>query len=145
MADELKPLNSIIPNTPAVRPATHEAGVKADEGYAYHSTNAENLHDIAQSGKLATHKPSHGTDQDAWPDGATEKRAYFSHSPDIARSFSPAEGRAVLMRTKRDADMHTEKGTGDLYTKRPVRAMHLEYHGDDKNWHPVARLKTPAA
>lgn len=116
MTDELKPLNAIIPHTPAVRPATHEAGVKSDEGYAYHSTNAERLHDVAQSGKLNTHKPSHGTDQSAWPDGATEKRAYFSHSPDIARSFSPEEGRAVLLRAKRDADM--------TYGKRYGRSLH---------------------
>jgi hypothetical protein len=140
VSDELRPLSAILPSGPKVRPKTLEKGVKAEEGYAYHATHAGALHDIADYGRLSTHKPSHGTDQKSWPDGATERRAYFSHSPDIARNFV-GEGRAVLLRTKRGEHIKTEKGTGDLYSPHAIRTKHLQYHGEDDNWHPVSGLK----
>jgi len=65
--------------------------IASDEGYLYHGTNHDRARDIAESG-LDTHKPSYGTDQEAWPDGSTDKRSYFTQKADHAWQFSPEEG-----------------------------------------------------
>ena len=107
--------------------------------YVYHATNHERLHDIADAGKLKTHKPHEFTDQSSWPDGAREKRAYFSHSPSIARNFAPEEGHAALLRTKRTPKIRRESGTSDHYSREPISAKDLEYLHESGAWHPVAR------
>jgi hypothetical protein len=113
--------------------------LQADPGYAYHGTNAENASGIAADGRLRTHRPGYGTDQGAWPDGATEKRAYFAQSPSSAANFPPEGGQAALLRMPRKG-LHSESGTGDLYSRAPRTADVLEYADADGRWHDVRSL-----
>jgi hypothetical protein len=62
----------------------------------------EDIEAIAE-GRLQTHRPGYGTEQDEWPDGSREKRSYWTHDPKIARSFYPEEGRPALIRAKRES------------------------------------------
>jgi hypothetical protein len=110
----------------------------SDPNYVYHATSRENVWDIAEGGKLRTHKPHEFTDQRVWPDGGAEKRNYFTSTADNTWQFAPEEGTPVLLRMKRDAhSTMAEKGTGDLYSTKPVLAEKLEYLGADNQWHPV--------
>lgn len=114
--------------------------VPSEKGYVYHATNADRMEEIAESGKLNIHKPDFGTDQDMWPDGSTEKRNYFTREADSAWHFAPEEGKSVILRMKEDAGIHkTESGTGDVYSKKAIKATDLEYRGEDGQWHPVKR------
>ena len=125
-------------NSP-MSPAELTPDIKVESGYGYHATNIDNLRDIAQTGKLKTNPPSFGTDQDAWPDGRVEKRAYFSErNPHM---FAPTDGEPVLIRTK--SQLNREAYTGDLFTTKPIPTSELEYLGRDGQWHPVSGLKTP--
>lgn len=119
-----------------VTPAVIDKEVKSDEGYVYHATNSDRLQEIADSGKLNVFKPSYGTDQRAWPDGSTEKRAYFSPKAEVVWQFAPEDGKPVIVRAKDTADIGKES-TGDRYSNRPIDAAKLEYLGTDKKWHPV--------
>jgi hypothetical protein len=112
--------------------------VQAEPGYIYHATNADNAQAIASEG-MQTHLPNYGTDQVAWPDGATGKRAYFIGDPQAAAAFAPAEGQPVLLRALQDnvRNVKTEIGTGDLYTNRSVPAHNLEVLGGDGQWRPL--------
>lgn len=110
----------------------------SDEGYVYHATNEERAHAIAQSG-LKTHKPNAFTDQTTWPDGNTEKRNYFTKTAEHTWQFAPEEGKPVLIRTKPDADFKTES-TGDMYTKKIIKANQIEVLGKDGQWHPISKL-----
>ncbi len=119
--------------------------IPSDEGYVYHATNADRAHEIADSKTLDTHKPSYGTDQDMWPDGATDKRSYFTKNASHAWQFAPEEGQSVLMRMKEDPQIHkVESGTGDVYAKKPILSKNLEVLGADKEWHPVNDLADAA-
>lgn len=113
----------------------------ADPAYVYHATNHERLQDIADSGKLKTHKPHEYTDQSTWPDGRTEKRAYFSHDPKISRNFAPEEGRAALLRTKRTPVIRKESGTSDFYSREPIHAKDIDYLHESGDWHPLRPAK----
>jgi len=110
--------------------------IPAEEGYRYHGTNLENLHGIVERRALSVHKPNYGTEQNAWPDGGREKRAYFTHDPQIARNFYP-EGHPVLLRVPESKhEFHKEK-TGDTFTRKPVPLQHIEaYHGQG-HWVPL--------
>ena len=128
--------------TTRILPARLTGAMEAAPGYVYHATNAERLQDIAETGKLQTHKPGDFTEQDIWPDGSTEKRNYFTPNASNTWQFAPEEGTPVLLRMKQEAHpVQSERGTGDLYSTKPVPAQHLEYHGDDGNWHPVSNLR----
>jgi hypothetical protein len=130
-----------VPPLPApVEPKTMLAGIQAEEGYVYHVTNLDNLNEIADSGTLRTHRPNEFTDQDAWPDGSTQKRSYFGTRP--LPDFAPSEGQPVVVRLKRDKRIKTES-TGDLYASKEIPASELEYLGVDDAWHPVSELKAP--
>lgn len=110
--------------------------------YVYHATNTDRLHDIADSGKLNTHKPGDFTDQDSWPDGSTEKRNYFTPTAQNTYQFAPEEGHGVLLRmSKHKHPLKAERSTGDLYSTKAVPSHQLEYHGADGGWHPVSGLK----
>jgi hypothetical protein len=113
--------------------------IPSEEGYLYHATNHERAHDIAESG-LDTHKPSYGTDQEAWPDGSTDKRSYFTQKADHAWQFAPEEGKPALLRMKQDPAIHSRESTGDFYSKKKIPANKIEVLGDDKQWHPVSEL-----
>ena len=124
-----------------VTPAKLRAEIRSDPGYVYHATNLERLYEIAESGKLKTHKPNEFTDQDAWPDQSTQKRAYFSRNAGIVWSFAPEDGTPVVVRSKSDPSLGTERSTGDIYSVKPVSANKLEYLGEDDQWHPVNNLR----
>jgi hypothetical protein len=117
--------------------------VPADPAYAYHVTSRERLQDITESGRLEVHRPDYGTDQSAWPDRSTEKRAYFTAGRP-AVEFAPEDGRPVAVRAPLAAGFHRES-TGDLYRTQPLDARHLEYWGEDRAWHPVPHLARPPA
>jgi hypothetical protein len=112
-------------------------------GYVYHITNAERAAQIAQDGKLLTHKPHEFTEQDAWPDGATEKRNYFTKTPDNSYIFAPEYGDPTLLRAPQDAHpFKTEKGTGDMYSTKPVPSKKMEFYGEDGQWYPLSGYGT---
>lgn len=112
--------------------------LKGEAGYHYHATNEDNLHAIAGYGGLRTHRPWHGTEQRAWPDGSKERRSYWHHNPEVTKSFAPAEGKPVLLRAKRKSIR--KESTGDSYTTKAIRSKHLEYLGEGGQWHPVTHL-----
>ena len=119
-----------------------EHNIPSEEGYLYHATNHDRARDIAESG-LDTHKPSYGTDQEAWPDGSTDKRSYFTKQADHAWQFSPEEGKPALLRMKQDPAIHSRESTGDFYSKKKIPANKIEVLGDDKQWHPISELSEP--
>lgn len=120
------------------------SNIPTEPGYVYHATNADRVHEIANTGKLDVHKPNYGTDQDAWPDGSTEKRSYFGKSADKVWPFAPEEGQSAIVRTAHDPAVHKiESGTGDVYATKKIPANKLEVHGTDGNWHPVSELAEP--
>lgn len=108
----------------------------SEDGFAYHATNEERACDIATAG-LRTHRPSYGTDQAAWPDGATEKRSYHSKKAGVVASFAPEEGEAVILRTPLQAHPFQAERTGDLYTRKTIPATKLEIGLDDESWVPL--------
>lgn len=111
-----------------------DKGMDSNPSYYYHATNVENAHDIANS-SLKTFGPHHGTDQASWPDGHTEKRAYFSPHANQVYQFAPEEGRAVILRVNRNAGKFKEEvGTGDVYSNVPIPASNLEILDDGKGW-----------
>ena len=118
--------------------------IPSDEGYVYHATNHDRARDIAESG-LDVHKPSYGTDQEAWPDGSTDKRSYFTKQADHAWQFSPEEGKPALLRMKQDSTIHSRESTGDFYSKKKILANKIEVLGDDKQWHPISELSESKA
>jgi len=86
----------------------------------------ENAFDIAGGG-LVTHGPSFGTDQDVWPDGATERRSYFIDTPAKAFSFAPEDGKSVLLRIQRDVvKFKRESTTGDYFSRVKIPAGAVE-------------------
>ena len=114
--------------------------------FVYHATNWDGLVGIRESGWLATHRPSYGTDQDVWPDGSAERRAYFGASSEQVRLFYPETGPYVLLRMPRDATVKVERGTGDLYVTKRRSARTLEWMAVDRRtlrpvegavWRPV--------
>ena len=115
-----------------IKPKKLASGEKGEAGYAYHVTNTDRLRDIAEGGELKTHKPGEFTDQDTWPDGSTEKRAYLANAP--LDYFAPEDGVATAVRMKRTVEVKTERGTGDLYVTKPIKASDLEYQHEDGTW-----------
>ena len=121
-----------------VTPKTLDAAVVSSGNHVYHATNEERLYEIAESGDLRTHRPDFGTDQSAWPDGGTEKRAYFSKDAGIVWKFAPEEGRPVVVRVSAGSSVfRRERSTGDLFSRKSIPANLLEYLGSDRAWHPV--------
>jgi hypothetical protein len=121
------------------RKASETPSKEPESGHLYHATHDRNAMDIARGG-LVTHHPSHGTDQRAWPDGATHRRSYFSHSPDIAKSFHPEGGKPVMLRVHPSrAKFKREVGTGDWYTRHKIHQKHIEIQGPDGAWNPITK------
>ena len=113
------------------------AKTPTEPGYVYHATNTERAEEIAKKG-LKLHKPNYGTDQSAWPDRSTEKRAYFSENAGAVWQFAPEEGKAAILRAKKEAhDFKTEGGTRDIYTTKPVPPKKLEILTQE-GWKPLA-------
>lgn len=116
---------------------------ETEPGYVYHATNVERAHDIADAGHLNVHRPWHGTDQREWPDGATEKRAYFSRKAHIVHSFAPEEGHSAVLRVRDAAHPFKDaRGTGDTYATKKIPAKHIEVRHAEGAWHPISKLAT---
>jgi len=116
------------------------ADLLSEPGWLYHATNVERVYDIVAAGKLLVHGPSWGTDQDAWPDGSREKRAYFSANAGVVWTFAPEEGCPVVLRVRRDAvDARSERYTHDVYVRKSVPVRLLEVLAAD-GWRPVTSL-----
>ena len=106
-----------------------------DAKYAYHATSEESLADIAR-GALKTHRASFGTDQGSWPDGSTEKRAYFGKASSVWQ-FAPEHGKPVALRVVRSqVELRMESGTGDFFSRKPVSASKLDVL-TSKGWEPL--------
>ena len=127
-----------------ITPAKPDSKLESEEGYAYHATNLDRLHDIANTGKLNIYGPSYGTNQSMWPDRSTKKRAYFTPKAGSAWQFAPEEGTPAIVRTKSEG-LKKEGHTGDLYSEAAIGSHNLEYLGADKQWHPIQKLATPEA
>lgn len=109
---------------------------QAEKGYVYHMTSHDRLHDIYNDEQLRTHSPSDYTDQETWPDGGEEKRAYFARNPESTIHFAP-EGKPALIRTRENSKMKVERGTGDIYSRDPIRAEHIDYLHENGSWKPL--------
>ncbi len=126
----------------SAEPSHEWTSLPGEPGYYYHATSDTNLHDIRDSGHLQTYGPSHGTDQNVWPDGGGERRSYFAESPKIASSFTPENGKPVILRVPREAaNFRRESGTHDIYSRGTIGAGKLEFYGKDGSWHPVVESK----
>lgn len=104
-------------------PVAREVAPVGKQGY--HITSNEVLEDILRRG-LVPHAPSFGTDQRVWPDGATQRRSYFSPSAEHSWQFAPVEAQhPVLLRAPLEM-LREERGTGDLYTTQRIPSELLE-------------------
>jgi hypothetical protein len=108
--------------------------------YVYHGTNTERAAQIAADGKLRTFKPNYGTEQDAWPDGSTAKRSYFSPRQDVVGNFLP-EGQPAILRVRKGEHFRTERYTGDVYSEKPTPLRDIEIMQPDGSWAPLSTLK----
>lgn len=113
-----------------------KSDIESDSGYVYHATNVDGAQAIAQSKKLLTFRPWHGTDQDSWPDGSTEKRSYWSEHAHITHSFVP-EGKGAILRAKMRPEMKREGYTGDVYSNKHTPTKDIEILGANKQWYPL--------
>lgn len=118
------------------RPDFHKRFPASEDGYAYHGTNTERAYQIAQQG-LLVHRPGEYTDQDCWPDGATNKRNYFSPMAHATASFLPEDGQPALLRVHTSKHPIKRESTGDLYSVKPVPPEHIEVMTHDGTWHPI--------
>jgi hypothetical protein len=129
--------SEVLIKADVVRPSSTLQG---DEGYLYHATNEERAHGIAEDGRMHLHKPGDFTEQDCWPDGATEKRSGYFAPHDKAHtvwSFAPEEGRSAVLRIHHLAHpFRRESGTGDLFSKKAVPAKLFEVNTSE-GWKPL--------
>lgn len=116
-----------------------DGSLKSDPGYLYHATNLENLHDISASGFLDVFPPSHGTDQEAWPDGEDEHRSYWTSRAASAWSFAPEHGQPVLLRTPSSPKFRRET-TGDYYATARIPSFELEVMRQDGSWMTLSEM-----
>ena len=129
--------SEVLIKADVVRPSSTLQG---DEGYLYHATNEERAHGIAEDGRMHLHRPGDFTEQDCWPDGATEKRSGYFAPHDKAHtvwSFAPEEGRSAVLRIHHLAHpFRRESGTGDLFSKKAVPAKLFEINTSE-GWKPL--------
>jgi hypothetical protein len=131
MAGAGKQIKELIPH-----PNIDSVKIVEEPGYIYHATNMDNLQSIAKEGKLKTHGPSYGTDQDMWPDGGTDKRSYWTNNTKTAAFFYPEGSPPALIRSRQHIVQPKRESTGDLFTKKIVPAKELEYMSAD-GWRPL--------
>jgi hypothetical protein len=132
VADRLDPLDRAL--------SPLDTQVPQDNNYVYHATNAENAADIRESGRLDVFDPDYGTEQNAWPDGATTPRSYWNAEASSVGSFAPAEGQPVILRAKK-GDAYKREGTGDLYLEEQLPASELEIL-TDRGWEPLQQQES---
>jgi hypothetical protein len=113
-----------------------------DPDYVYHATNMERARDIAAEGKLNTHRPGDFTDQNMWPDGATQKRNYFSQGNPWM--FAPEDGAPTILRIRKsEHPFQSEKYTNDVYSTKPVPSSKIEYLDQSGSWNPLQPQPIP--
>ena len=117
-------------------PGSFDQDTPSDEGYVYHATTLDRANGIHHGG-LQTHRPWYGTDQGAWPDGSTERRAYFTPRASSAAQFSPEGDKPILLRVHGTKHAFKRETTGDLYTTKPVHPRHLEALDSEGAWRPL--------
>jgi len=110
-----------------------DGSLKSDKGYIYHGTNLERAEQIAREG-MRLFDPSEFTEQDSWPDGSTNPRAYFSRNAGYVHSFLPEEGEGVVLRAKEPEHAKTERYTNDVYVEKPLPPHHFEVLNDSGEW-----------
>jgi hypothetical protein len=120
---------------PAVRPGPSSP---SEPDWLYHATNEERMAEIAVEG-LKPHRPWEFTDQATWPDGATEKRIYFSEHAGIVWQFAPEEGGAVILRVPKSAVAWKHEGTRDVYVTKKIPPQHVEVLWDD-GWRSLGEI-----
>ncbi len=137
-ADEPKPKDGVRSGSPELDKDLNES-IEEEAGYLYHGTNEDRALGIKEDGTMNVFVPWHGTEQDTWPDGRKEPRAYFSGTPAQVQSFYPVEGKPVLLRVPVDAAPFRRESTGDWYTRLPIPAAHIEYMNANLNrWLPIS-------
>ncbi len=112
--------------------------VESHPDFVYHATNAERAADIASMG-LRRFRPNEFTDQRTWPDGATERRSYFTPTAQNSWQFAPEEGMPVLLRVPAAGHPFKRETTGDIYSTKDVPASKIEALSD-KGWLPLTSI-----
>ncbi len=135
--DSKKVAAGFMPESPIDRAVEPTKDTPSEEGYVYHASNRDRVHEIVESKKLETFKPDYGTDQSLWPDGSTRKRSYWSNSASKVWSFAPEEGKPVILRSKKGDHFKDESGTYDIYTENKIPTSELEILTDE-GWKPLA-------
>ena len=125
------------------RARTAAADGSMSAGYVYHATTEDALPSIAGEG-LVPHDPWHGTDQETWPDGSTERRVYFSGNENVVTAFYPEHSRPATLRAPASSvpGLKPERGTGDLVTTRVVPPAALEVRVPS-GWLPLTQVIEP--
>lgn len=115
------------------------------DGYAYHVTGRDAVLDIVSDGFMRPFKPSHGSDQDTWPDGGTEKRVYFAKTYEEALKFyNPDLGKRVMLRVPVGSVNLCDEGRGlDAFSRKPVKVAMVEYETVDGGgeWQPLTSFR----
>jgi hypothetical protein len=128
-------MTSVLEGSPLKRLSGPEPSTA---GYVYHATSEDRARDIAEEGSLNLHNPGDYTDQDAWPDGSTQKRNYFTSNAQNTWQFAPEDGKPVLLRIPSEGHpFKKESGTGDLYSTKPVPADKIEALDENNQWVPL--------
>lgn len=114
------------------------------DGYAYHVTGHWAVADIVSDGKMIPFKPSHGSDQNVWPDGGLEKRIYFARTYDeTLKFFNPDLGRMTVLRVRIDKVPLCDEGGGlDLFSCKPVPVSAIEYQTPAGDWMPLSGYRS---
>ena len=123
-----------------IQPAEPHGNLPSEPGFLYHATNSESLYDIATSGAINVHEPWYGTDQDAWPDGSEEKRAYFSPKAGAVWALAPEDGDPAILRVPTTATKFYREPTGDWYSRTPVPVKDAEFLATDGQWYSLGML-----
>ena len=121
-----------------IQPVSPDDTTENHPDFVYHATSLNRVYDIIDFGFIQPHKPWHGTDQEAWPDGSTKSRIYFSENASVVWCFSPEEGGcSVILRVeKRSFKFKKESGTGDIYYegKIPIKNVEILVEDGNKKW-----------
>lgn len=141
----MKAIKAYNPDQPRAPKGTATGGQWVESDYIYHATSRYRLFDIIDSGQLDVHGPDYGTDQDMWPDGSVEHRAYFLPTAEGTHIFAPEDGPMVVVRAKNRPGIRSESGTKDLYSTEPIPASDLEFQDENGSWKPVSEFEVTKA
>lgn len=114
-----------------------------ENNYFYHGTNLYGVQGIKDTGKIKIFRPWHGTEQEVWPDGSIEKRAYFSPTAKGVEPFFPETGPYFVLRvSKANANFKKESGTPDFYVTNSIPIKFVEiFNKTLDSWVPLQEFK----